>query len=217
LRLLVSGTGLADAASHEPEGEQMTSALAATGLVQDDAQATTAALAPVLDDPMSAVVLRGWLVQSLLLEAIVRDAAGDGATAEHALEHALDLAEGDRVLLPFLVHPVPELLERYARLRTSHADLISEIFNLLAGQQPASRPRGSDSLPEPLTESEARVLRYLPTNLSKREIADELYVSVNTVKTHVKHVYAKLDVQTRREAVESARAMGLLAGSSRNR
>jgi LuxR family maltose regulon positive regulatory protein len=217
LRLLVSGMGPADAASHEPEGEQMTSTLAATGLVQDDAQATTAAPAPVLDDPMSAVVLRGWLVQSLLLEAIVRDAAGDGAAAEHALEHALDLAEGDRVLLPFLVHPVPELLERYARLRTSHADLISEIFNLLAGQQPPSRLRGSDSLPEPLTESEARVLRFLSTNLSKREIADELYVSVNTVKTHVKHLYAKLAVQTRRQAVERARELGLLSHSARIR
>jgi LuxR family maltose regulon positive regulatory protein len=217
LRLLVRGTGLAEVASHAPEGEQMTSTLVAPGLIQDDAQATTAALAPVLEDPMSAVVLHGWLVQSLLLEAIVRDAAGYGAAAEQALERALDLAEAERVLLPFLVHPVPELLERYARRRTAHADLISEIFNLLAGQQPASPPRGSDSLREPLTESEARVLRYLPTNLSKREIADELYVSVNTVKTHVKHVYAKLDVQTRREAVERARAIGLLAGSSRNR
>jgi LuxR family maltose regulon positive regulatory protein len=195
----------------------MTSTIAVPGLIQDDAQATTAVLAPVLEDSMSAVVLHGWLVQSLLLEAIVSDAAGFGAAGEQALERALDLTEGERVLLPFLVHPVPELLERYARRRTAHADLISEIFNLLAGQQPVSRPRGSDSLPEPLTESEARVLRYLPTNLSKREIADELYVSVNTVKTHVKHVYAKLDVQTRREAVERARGIGLLAGSSRNR
>jgi LuxR family maltose regulon positive regulatory protein len=185
--------------------------------VRDNPEACSAALAPVLEDPMSAVVLPGWLVQSLLLEAIVRDAAGYDATAEHALERALDLAEGNRVLLPFLVHPVPVLLERYARGHTAHADMISEIFDLLAGQQPASPPRESDSLREPLTEREARVLRYLPTNLSKREIADELYVSVNTVKTHVKHVYAKLDVQTRREAVERARGIGLLAGSSRNR
>jgi LuxR family maltose regulon positive regulatory protein len=151
------------------------------------------------------------------LEAIVRDAAGYDATAEHALERALDFAEGNRVLLPFLVHPVPELLGRYARRHTGHADLISEIFDLLAGQQPSSPPQGSDSLREPLTDSEARVLRYLPTNLSKREIADELYLSVNTIKTHVKHVYAKLDVQTRREAVERARVLGLLAHSSRNR
>jgi LuxR family maltose regulon positive regulatory protein len=72
-------------------------------------------------------------------------------------------------------------------------------------------------LREPLTESEMRVLRYLPTNLSKREIGDELYVSVNTIKTHVKHLYAKLDVQTRRQAVERARALGLLVHSSRTR
>jgi LuxR family maltose regulon positive regulatory protein len=133
------------------------------------------------------------------------------------LEHALDLAERDRILLPFVVHPVSELLKRHARRRTAHAALISEILTLLAGREAASPPRGADLLREPLTESEMRVLRYLPTNLSKREIGDELYVSVNTIKTHVKHLYAKLDVQTRRQAVERARALGLLVHSSRTR
>jgi LuxR family maltose regulon positive regulatory protein len=76
--------------------------------------------------------------------------------------------------------------------------------------------QASESLPEPLTESETRVLRLLATDLSKQEIGNELYVSVNTVKTHVKHVYAKLDVRTRRQAVQRARALGLLTYSSRN-
>jgi LuxR family maltose regulon positive regulatory protein len=105
---------------------------------------------------------------------------------------------------------VSELLKRHARHGTAHAALISEILTLLAGREAAS-PRGADSLREPLTESEMRVLRYLPTNLSKREIGDELYVLANTIKTHVKRLYAKLDVQTRRQAVERARALGLLA------
>ena len=61
------------------------------------------------------------------------------------------------------------------------------------------------------------MLRLLATELSKREIGNELYVSVNTVKTHVKHLYAKLDVRTRRQAVERARGLGLLTYSSRNR
>jgi LuxR family maltose regulon positive regulatory protein len=62
-----------------------------------------------------------------------------------------------------------------------------------------------------LTQGETRVMQYLPTNLSAREIADELYLSVNTVKTHQRHLYAKLGARSRSQAVEQARALGLLA------
>ena len=68
-----------------------------------------------------------------------------------------------------------------------------------------------------LSESEVRVLRYLPSHLSAPEIAGELYVSTSTVKTHMRHVYAKLRVHTRTEAVERARALGLLGPSQRRR
>jgi LuxR family transcriptional regulator, maltose regulon positive regulatory protein len=64
-----------------------------------------------------------------------------------------------------------------------------------------------------LTRGETRVLRYLPTNLSAWEIARELYVSANTVKTHQRHLYQKLGVRSRSQAVERARALGLLAPS----
>jgi LuxR family transcriptional regulator, maltose regulon positive regulatory protein len=70
---------------------------------------------------------------------------------------------------------------------------------------------------EALTDSETRVLYYLPTNLSAREIADELYLSVNTVKTHQRHLYQKLGARSRSQAVEQARAIGLLAPSARRR
>ena len=172
---------------------------------------------PPLDDDRPAAVLRGWFVQSLLLEAIVRDEVGEAHAAEDALQRALGLAEHDRVLSPFLVDPIPELLERHASTATAHADLISEIFDLRAGLQAGSPGETTEALPEPLTDSETRVLRLLATDLSKREIGNELYVSVNTIKTHVKHVYAKLDVQTRRQAVERGRRLGLLSYSSRSR
>jgi len=57
------------------------------------------------------------------------------------------------------------------------------------------------------------VLRYLPTNLPVPQIAAQLYVSVHTVKTHMKHLYAKLGTHTRAEAVDRARSLGLLAPS----
>jgi LuxR family transcriptional regulator, maltose regulon positive regulatory protein len=97
----------------------------------------------------------------------------------------------------------------------AHARLIAEILNVLAGQKPGSPPAGPQHLREPLSQAEARVLRYLPTKLSAPEIADELYLSVNTVKTHMRHLYDKLGVHRRHEAVEQARALGLLAPSPR--
>jgi DNA-binding NarL/FixJ family response regulator len=66
-----------------------------------------------------------------------------------------------------------------------------------------------------ITPGEARVLPYLVTSLSAREIADELYVSANTVKTHVRHMYQKLGAHSRTEAIGRARALGLLAPSPR--
>lgn len=63
---------------------------------------------------------------------------------------------------------------------------------------------------ESLTDSEIRVLRYLPTHLTAPEIAAQLYLSVHTVTTHMRHIYAKLGAHRRREAVDRARACGLL-------
>ena len=90
--------------------------------------------------------------------------------------------------------------------------MVAEILSLLAGQAPAP-PAGPRPPLEPLSDSEIRVLRYLPTNLSGPEIAGELYVSHNTVRTHITHLYAKLGTHTRAEAVARARALGLLAPS----
>lgn len=66
---------------------------------------------------------------------------------------------------------------------------------------------------DPLSQSEIRVLRYLPTNLSAPEIARELSVSVTTVRTHIRHLFVKLGAHGRSEAVAQARALGLLAPS----
>src|SRR5580692_4746900 len=70
---------------------------------------------------------------------------------------------------------------------------------------------------EALTNGETRVLHYLPTNLSAREIAGELYLSVNTVKTHQRHLYRKLGARSRTQAVDQARTLGLLAPTPRRR
>jgi LuxR family transcriptional regulator, maltose regulon positive regulatory protein len=193
----------------------MRTVVAALQLAQGDPSAATDTLAPVLDrDPKTHSGV--WLVQALLLEAIARDTLGDRGAADRALERALDRAEPDRLLASFLLFPVPDLLERH-RHHTAHAALVADILDLLSGHQPPPSRAESEPLREPLSDSEIRILRYLPTNLSAPEIAAELYVSVHTVKTHMRHVYAKLGSHRRAEAVERARALGLLAPSARER
>ena len=154
--------------------------------------------------------LRGWLVQALVLEAIIRDHIGDLAAAHRALLRALELAEQDQLVLPFTIDPVPALLERHSWCRSTHPELLAEISRVLASHRDAPSTSSSEALPEPLTESEARVLRYLPTNLSRREIGRELYLSVHTVRSHTKNIYRKLDAHNRSEAVRRAREYGLL-------
>ena len=72
------------------------------------------------------------------------------------------------------------------------------------------RPGDGVAAPEELTERELTVLRLLPSELSQREIGAALYVSLNTVKSHARSIYRKLNVDTRDEAVSRARSAGLL-------
>jgi LuxR family transcriptional regulator, maltose regulon positive regulatory protein len=207
---------LADLGEQDRDHGDICTATAALRLAQGDPRTAAAALAPVLDGSAQVTFEPLHHTWAFLLEAITRDALGDNGVAEQALERALDMAEPDGMLLPFLLNPAPGLLERHARHRTAHASLIAEIRGLLAGNKPVPTA-GAQPLLEPLSDSEIRVLRYLPTNLSTREIANELYLSPNTIKTHMHRLYAKLGTHLRGEAVTRARALGLLAPSSRRR
>jgi LuxR family maltose regulon positive regulatory protein len=194
---------------------EMRVAAAELRLARDDPHAAAVALAPVLDGS-APVTWPTWLVHAFMMEAIARDKLGDPAAAGSALERALDLDEPDGGLLTFLLFPAPGLLERHARQHTAHAALLAQILDLLAGNRPAPRPAGPRPPLEPLSKSEIRVLRYLPTHLTAPEIASQLSVSTSTVKTHMRNLYAKLGAHCRADVVESARALGLLAPSARS-
>jgi LuxR family maltose regulon positive regulatory protein len=204
---------LAGLAERERDSGGMRMATAALRLAQDNPGTALAVLGPVLDSSVR-VGWQGWLTEAYLLAAIAHEALGASSTADADLERALDGAESDGVLLWFLLHPVPALLERHRERRTAHAALVAAIMSLLAGVT-LDPPRARHPSPaEPLSESELRVLRYLPTNLTAPEIANELYVSRNTVKTHTRNLYAKLGTHRRAEAVERGRELGLLAPSA---
>jgi LuxR family maltose regulon positive regulatory protein len=206
---------LADMDTPERERGEIRIAEASLRLAQDDPKAATVVLAPVIDGSAPMQNAHLWDVQASLLQAIACDALGDAGAARRALERALDLAAPETLLFPFLYDPAPALLDRHRQHGTAHTGLIADILNVLAGQEPGSQPSGPPHLREPLSSAEARVLRYLPTRLSAPEIADEMYLSVNTVKTHMRHLYDKLGAHRRHEAVEQARALGLLAPSPR--
>lgn len=134
-------------------------------------------------------------------------AAGDVESARRALVEAATVAELDGIRRPFV--------ERPALLRLAGSDHDSShhpfLASLVAARPPTeTRRRGQSRLVDPLTERELAVLEFLPTRLTNQEIAAALYVSVNTVKTHVRSIYRKLDAADRNAAVRNAREFGLL-------
>jgi LuxR family transcriptional regulator, maltose regulon positive regulatory protein len=206
---------LAELEPVERESSEMRNAHAALRLAQNDPEDATRLLAPVLEGSVP-LVNRLWRLEPLILDAIARDALGDTVAAQSDFDRALDLAEQNGVVWPFLIHGTRALLEKQVSFQTTHASLISEILNIASGRSATSISSETEPLLEPLSASEMRVLRYLPTNLSAPEIAGDLSISVNTVKTHLRHVYAKLGTHRRAEAVQRARALGLLAPSTRS-
>ncbi|HJY70403.1 MAG TPA: LuxR C-terminal-related transcriptional regulator, partial [Streptosporangiaceae bacterium] len=97
------------------------------------------------------------------------------------------------------------------RHETAHAALLADILDVLHGSSPKAPQQASPPPAEELTPGELRVLRFLPTNMSRPEIAGQLSVSPNTVNAHIRSIYAKLQVSDRSSAVRRARELRLLA------
>jgi LuxR family transcriptional regulator, maltose regulon positive regulatory protein len=228
-QVLIGATALARAAlaaldAEERDGAGMRIAAAALALAEGRPQDAVDVLAPMIvdvpepaaDGSPQVLNMRRATVHALLLDAAARDRLGERHAAEASIERALELAEWDGMILQFMLVPVRELLERHPRHRTAHAALLATILDVLGGTAPQPG-RLTVTLRDELSEAELRVLRYLPSNLSAPEIAAELFVSTNTVRTHLRHIYAKLDAHSRSEAVARARELGLLAQSPATR
>ena len=189
---------------------EIVNARAAIALAEGDPAAALAALRDVLDGTAPAI---GYMtvMDASLLAALAHRELGDQRAVVAAVERALALAEADRLVLPFAMTGTRELLDAVPRHETAHAALLTGILDLMRGS--TMSPDGQPSLAgtEQLSPSELRVLRYLPTNLSRPEIASELSVSVNTVNTHIRNIYAKLQARDRSSAVQRAREMRLLS------
>jgi LuxR family transcriptional regulator, maltose regulon positive regulatory protein len=189
---------------------EVANARAVICLADGDPAAALGALRDVLDGTAPVI---GYLtvVESALLAGLAHRELGDQRAANLAAERALALAEPDRPILPFLITDSRELLAALPGHQTAHAALLTDILDLMHSASPEAANQRASSEPEGLSPGELRVLRYLPTNLSRLEIAHDLSVSPNTVGTHIRSIYAKLGVSDRSSAVRRARELRLLA------
>ncbi|HEY2640506.1 MAG TPA: LuxR C-terminal-related transcriptional regulator [Streptosporangiaceae bacterium] len=178
-------------------------------LAEGDPAGALGAVRDVLD---GAAPVLGYVtvIEANLLAGLAYRELGDLRAANQAAERALALAESDRLVLPFAMTGSRELLEALPRHQTAHAVLLTDILDVLHGSTPAAAKQSSPPT-EDLSPGELRVLQYLPTNLSRPEIAGELSVSINTISTHLRSIYAKLQVRDRSSAVQRARELRLLA------
>jgi len=184
-----------------------------------------AAISLAEEDPATALTILGdvqrmmaplgspayGLVEAHVLAGLAHLALGDRSAAAVAAEAALAAAEPDRLIFPFAMYNAAELLDALSSHKTAHGALLADIVDLLRGAPAPSTEQARSSQPEELSPSELRVLRYLPTNLTRPEISGELYVSINTVNTHIRSIYSKLGVRDRSSAVQRARQLRLLS------
>jgi LuxR family maltose regulon positive regulatory protein len=212
-RLGMSGearAALAALADERARTGEIRNAYAVICLAEGHPARALGALQDVLDGA-APVIGYVTVVEALLLAGLAHRELGDQRAANQAAERALALAEADRLVLPFAMTSSRELLEALPRHETAHAALLVDILDILHDSPPAAGHHSALPRAEELSPGELKVLRYLPTNMSRQQIARELSVSANTVSTHIRSIYAKLQVRDRSSAVQRARQLRLLA------
>jgi LuxR family maltose regulon positive regulatory protein len=173
------------------------------------------AAAEALEGATEPAILARTHVERAVLRAVALDQVNKPDRAAAVLEDALELAEPSGHRWAFLTAGgrVEELLRDRIRRGTSHRAFVGDLLDSFA--TPDRARRRMTALLEPLTRREEAILRYLPTSLSNSEMAAELFISSNTIKTHLRSIYRKLDVERRGEAVARARELCLLTTSQR--
>ena len=185
-------------------------ARAAIALVEGDPAAAVDALREIRSaEPGSVPAFT--LVEAHLLAGTAHLSLGDRSAAAAAVEMALAAAEPDRLIFSFAMTEAAELLDALPRHETAHGALLTDTVELLRGESVPGHDRERLPQTEELSPSELRVLRFLPTNLTRSDIARELYLSVNTVNTHMRNIYSKLGARSRSSAVRRARELRLLS------
>jgi LuxR family transcriptional regulator, maltose regulon positive regulatory protein len=150
------------------------------------------------------------LIQMLVLQALIYQQMKNTDRALWALQRALALARPEKYVRTFLDEGKQMLLLLHmAKARGIHSKYVSELLSL-------TRESGEDvqveipSLAEPLSRREMEVLQQIEAGHSNQEIAEQLFISIATVKRHISNIYYKLGVQNRTQAVSTGKELGLL-------
>ncbi|MEU4691492.1 LuxR C-terminal-related transcriptional regulator [Actinoplanes sp. NPDC023714] len=180
--------------------------LARAHLDRGDDAAAEQLLARVREGSDRVAAVAAWIVT-----ALAADARGHGGRAGEALSRALAEAEPELLRQPFRRFGAPRMLvlaERQQWLTEARGPVRdTSVLAEITGEIPVT---GATPAAGPLSEREVEVLQYLPTVLTAGEIAENLGISVNTVKAHMRSIYRKLGAGRRREAVVLSRQLGLL-------
>jgi LuxR family maltose regulon positive regulatory protein len=185
------------------------------------AQGDTAAALALLASLRQQMEAKGWQDERLkvmVVQAIALQAHGEQAQALQVLEEALALAEPSGIIRLFVDEgpPMARLLsEAVTRgIAPEYVTKLLAAFPDIVTSPPQSKIQNRKSkIIEPLTEREIEVLRLIAEGLTNQEIADRLYLSLNTVKVHTRNIYSKLDAHHRADAVARARTLGVLSTS----
>lgn len=150
------------------------------------------------------------LVEALVLQSLARKMLGDLASAAQSLQCALQHAAPAQIVLPFIQtgsNLLSLLIE--AKLGPQETIFLDAIRALIKPDCIPDQRREQVCLPEPLSERELEVLQAICQGLSNQEIADRLFISLNTVKRHASNIFAKLSVENRAQAILTAQKLGL--------
>ena len=157
------------------------------------------------------------MIEMRLCRILIFTLKADTAAALAELKLALSLAEPGGLIMMFVSKgkPVADLLEEILAVKTRDHDATKAGFSLSYAQKifstfKAGTPPKIEGLLDPISERELEVLHLIAAGLSNREIADKLFISLNTVKTHTKNINSKLDVNSRTKAVARAKELELI-------
>ena len=196
------------AAQRAAPGPEAAAALAHAWLAAGDEQAARHVLGT--EDPESGEL------ELALADARLSYAAGDGARGRRCLERALRLAKPEQMKLPFAMERtwLRQVLRRDPELAGAYRELLEPDVIGPGTAPPAKKPSAPDQpaplVVERLSAREREVLAHAAEMLSTAEIATEMYLSVNTVKTHLRSIYRKLSATHRSEAVRRAQQLELI-------
>ncbi len=197
------------AAAELAESQDLPLSQARVNLAQDDPEAAVAKLEPVRQQAEA----NDWAdkrLQALVLQALAHQAAGESEQAVQTFGEALALAAPGGLLRPFVDEGAPMAALLREVVKQGVAPLFAQQVLAAFGETAVSQPPPAQPLPDPLSERELEVLKLLTTALTGPEIARELMISLNTMRTHTKNIYSKLGVNSRRTAVRRAEELRLL-------